>query len=82
MSFVAVGIDPTEGPEMLAAYRERNGYPWPVATGDRDLLVRYNVVSTAVKYAIDRGGAVAFAAGYGVQPAETWRKVFEALVKP
>ncbi len=81
MSFVAVGIDPTEGPEVVRAYHEANGYPWTVALGDREILERYNVLSTSVKYAVDRQGTIAFQRGYGVEDAASWERMLEELLQ-
>jgi thiol-disulfide isomerase/thioredoxin len=81
VNFVAVGIDPGEGPEALRAYQEGNGYPWTVALGDREVLERFNVISTSVKYAIDRQGTIAFQRGYGVEDAGSWERVFEGLLQ-
>lgn len=82
MNFLAVGIDPTEGPDVVRAYVEANKYPWRSALGNPDTLVAYNVNSTAIKYAINRQGVISFQGGYGVEKDETWTKIFEGLVKP
>jgi len=81
VGFVAVGIDPTEGPDVLRAYAEENGYPWTVTLGEREVLERYGVVSTATKFAVDRQGIIAFQRGYGVIDAGGWEGVFEDLVQ-
>lgn len=81
MNFVAVGIDPTEGPDVLQSYRDAMGYPWMVTLGGRDVLERYGVISTATKYAIDRRGVITFQRGYGVVDAAGWEAVFEELVQ-
>lgn len=78
---MAVGIDPAEGPEVLRAYQQANGYPWTVTLGDRKKLERYNVISTAIKYAIDRRGIITFQRGYGVEEAKSWERIFEDLVR-
>lgn len=64
MNFVAIGIDPTEGPDVLQAYRDAMGYPWTVALGEREVLERYGVVSTAIKYGVDRQGVITFHRGW------------------
>ncbi len=81
VNFVAVGIDPTEGPDIVAAYHQAMGYPWTVTLAERDVLERYNVISTAIKYAIDRHGIITFQRGYGVNSSETWTRVFEDLLQ-
>ena len=78
---MAVGIDPTEGPDVLQSYRDAMGYPWMVTLGGRDVLERYGVISTATKYAIDRQGVITFQRGYGVVDAAASEAVFEELVQ-
>ena len=78
---MAVGIDPTEGPDVLQAYRDTMGYPWTVTLGDREVLERYGVLSTSVKFAVDRQGEIAFQRGYGVSDTASWEAVFEDLLQ-
>ena len=79
VNFLAVGIDAAESAEVLRAYKEAQGYPWPVARAGRDTLERYNVTGTSIKYGIDRNGVIAFHAGYGVNDAARWERWFEEL---
>ncbi|GIW07502.1 MAG: hypothetical protein KatS3mg060_2307 [Dehalococcoidia bacterium] len=60
MSFVAIGVDAAEGPEVLGAYRQNNAYPWAFAVGSRQTLEAYKVTATMAKYAINRDGTIAF----------------------
>jgi hypothetical protein len=78
---VAVGIDPLEGPNEIQAFHQAMGYPWMVALGDRAMLERYNVISTSIKYAVDRQGTIAFHRGYGVMDAGGWERVFEEVLQ-
>ena len=79
MTFIAAGIDAAEGPQALSAYKEAQGYPWQVALAGREVIERYNVVSTSIKYGVDRNGVVAYHAGYGVSDEARWRAVFDEL---
>jgi hypothetical protein len=45
------------------------------------VLQRFNVTTTATKFALDRQGVIAFTRGYGVESATVWEQVFEALTK-
>lgn len=72
-------MDPTEGAEVLRAYQQAQGYPWTVTLGNRETVERFNVVSTAIKYAVDRRGIITFQRGYGVNDAGAWERVFAAL---
>ena len=57
------------------------GYSWTVTLGDREVLERYGVVSTAVKFAVDRHGVITFQRGYGVSDTASWEAVFEDLLQ-
>lgn len=81
VEFIAVGIDPSEGPDVLRAYQQAQGYPWSVAMGDREMLQRYNVVSTSIKYAVNKDGIITHQRGYGVEDAQTWERVFQGLLQ-
>ena len=79
VDFYALGIDPTEGLSSLVRYRDGQGYPWPVSQAPATMLPQYNVLRQPAKVAIDRNGVITFRGGYGVEPAETWRGVFQEL---
>lgn len=82
MTFVAAAIDPSEGPDVVRGYVRAQGYPWTVvALADRPVLERYHVVSTALKYAVNRRGTITFTRGYGVENAATWEQVLEELAR-
>ena len=72
-------MDLAETPQVVGAYVQAMGYPWRVALAGRDVLQRYNVVSTSIKYGVGRDGIVRFYEGYGVKDLEHWRQVFEDL---
>jgi len=72
-------MDPAEGPEVLRAYQTSQGYPWPVAVGNRPMLEAYRVISTSIKYAMDRRGVITFQRGYGVASAGEWAEVLRSL---
>jgi hypothetical protein len=79
VNFLAIGIDPTEGPEVLRAYHTQQGYPWPAALGNQPTIEAYRVISTSIKYAIDRNGIVLYRRGYGVGPEQDWRDLLQQL---
>lgn len=79
MGFLAVGIDPTEGADVLRRYHEQQGYPWPAAVGNRQIIEAYSVTQTAIKYAIDRNGIITRQRGYGVGSASDWDEWLRAL---
>jgi cytochrome oxidase Cu insertion factor (SCO1/SenC/PrrC family) len=79
VNFLAIGIDPTEGPDVLRAYHAEQGYPWPAALGNPQTIEAYRVISTSIKYAIDRTGTILYRRGYGVGPQQGWRDLLQQL---
>jgi len=64
---------------VLRAYHAAQGYPWPAAVGNRQTLEAYNVISTSIKFAMDRNGFVAYRRGYGVGSDQSWRDLLATL---
>ena len=79
VNVVLVGMDLTEGPERLQAYRDQQGYPWQVTVGNRGIIVAYNVLTTATKFVIDADGVIVARDGYGVKSADGWRQVLSSV---
>jgi len=79
VNFVAIGIDPTEGPDVLRAYHAQQDYPWTAAVGNRQTIEAYNVISTSIKFAMDRNGIVVNRRGYGVGSEQSWRDLLRSL---
>jgi hypothetical protein len=72
-------MDPTEGPDVLRAYHAQQDYPWTGAIGTRPTIEAYNVISTAIKFAMDRNGIVVERRGYGVGSEQSWRDLLRTL---
>ena len=81
MNLIAVSVDPADGPERLKEYRQKNGYPWTIAPGNREIVERFGVMSTMSKYGIDRAGTVALKGGHSVEDARAWERMFEDLLR-
>jgi len=81
VNFLAVSVDPADTREVLHDYQQANGYPWTVAPGNREIVERYNVMTTMSKYAVDREGMIALQGGHTVADAHDWEQVFEGLVR-
>lgn len=64
---------------MLRAYQTAQGYPWPAAVGNRPTIEAYHVISTSIKFGMDRGGFVAYRRGYGVGSDQGWRDLLSTL---
>ena len=79
VNLVAVGVDAAEGPDVLRAYQQQNGYSWTFAPGSRDMLERYNVVTTMSQYVMDERGIVITHGGHTVKDRAAWEQVFQQL---
>jgi hypothetical protein len=79
VDFYAVGSDPGESLERLEDYRQGQGYPWPVAVGEGELLRDLEVLVQSTKIAFDANGVITYRSGYGQGGPEEWRQVFEEL---
>ena len=49
VEFYAIGQSPVESLEMLESYREKQGYPWPVAEIDPNVLKTLRVLRQSTK---------------------------------
>lgn len=79
VAFYSVSVDPSETIEELQAYRQQQGYPWPVATAGPRMLADLNVRVQSTKLAFGRDGVITYRDGYGKGNDERWRQVFEEL---
>ena len=81
MNLIAVSVDPADSPDLLKDYRLKNGYPWAIAPGNREIVERYGVLTTMSKYGIDRTGTVALKGGHTVEDVRAWERMFEDLLR-
>lgn len=81
VEFYAVGLHPGLQEEMvvLKAYKEQQGYPWPVATARRDLMAKLGVTIQSTKIAFDSNGTITYREGMGHGDDNAWRQVFTEL---
>ena len=79
VDFYAVNIDPTDNMERLEAFRENQGYPWPIAHSGGDTLASLKVRQQSTKVAIDANGVIVYRERMGGGNAEKWREVFQEL---
>ena len=79
VAFYAVGTDPTESLERMEKYRERQGYPWPVAQAGQGMLKEFRVLTQSTKVAFNAQGIIKYRDTYGRGDAETWKVVFQEL---
>ncbi|MBI4201955.1 MAG: hypothetical protein HY532_02415 [Chloroflexi bacterium] len=79
MDFIAIGIDPTEKLSDLVAYKQAQGYPWPVAEAPSGMLPAYSITTQSTKIGVDESGVITFREGYGVKSADFWNQVLQKL---
>ena len=79
VAFYAIGVDPTESLDQLDSYREKQGYPWPIAAPGHRMLSDFRVLNQSTKVAIDCGGIITYRDGYGRGDETRWRQVFAEL---
>ena len=77
--FYAINIDPTDSFENIEAYREQQGYPWPVAQPGAGMLASFRVTSQSTKIAIGSDGVIIYRDGYGKGSDEMWHEVLQEL---
>ena len=82
VAFYAISVDPTETIQELEAYKQKQGYPWPMATAGPRMLADLGVRVQSTKLAFGRDGVITYREGYGKGDDATWRWVFEELAKP
>ena len=79
VAFYAIGVDPTESLDQLDSYREKQGYPWPMAVPGPRMLSEFRVLNQSTKVAIDGDGIITYRHGYGRGDETRWRQVFAEL---
>lgn len=78
IELLSVSLDLTENAQTLERYRVSRGQPGTFATGNREILVNYDVVSTTTKYAINKDGVILYK-GSGALSGGNWKIIFDAL---
>ena len=79
VDFYAVNMDPIEDVAKLEEFGENQGYPWPIASSDRDTLSDLDVTYQSTKVAIDGNGVIIYRDRMGGGDPDTWRDVFQKL---
>ncbi len=81
VDFYAIGQSPFESIDQLESYRIKEGYPWPIAEIDTDVLKNLRVLLQSTKIALDHRGIISYRENYARGGAEEWREVFTDLVE-
>ncbi|MBM11644.1 MAG: hypothetical protein CL759_06160 [Chloroflexi bacterium] len=81
VDFYTIGQSPFETIEQMEEYRISQGYPWPVAEINQDILKDLQVFQHSTKIVLDHQGIITYRAGYGDGGASTWHGIFKDLVE-
>ena len=77
VAFLAVDVDPSESAEHIRSYKESEGFSWPMAPADVDMLKSYNIIKQATKVALDSNGIIQESSGS--DSAAGWREILSSL---
>ena len=80
VDFYAIGQSPFESIDQLESFRIKEGYPWPIAEVNPDILKGLRVLRQSTKIVLDHQGVVTYRAGYADGGVNKWREVFSDLV--
>ena len=81
VDFYAIGYSEVETMDQLEHDRIQQGYPWPIAKIDDDVLKELKVLQQSTKIALDHQGVISYRAGYGNGGDDKWREVFSDLAR-
>ena len=65
----------------MESHRIKEGYLWPIAEIDTDVLKGLRVLQQSTKIALDHQGIITYRAGYAGGGAYKWHEVFSDLAK-
>ena len=81
VDFYAIGQSPFESIDQLESDRIKEGYLWPIAEIDPNILRSLRVLQQSTKIVLDHQGIITYRAGYAGGGADKWREVFSDLVE-
>ena len=79
VDFYAVNVDPSDDLATLEKFGQNEGYPWPVAHSDSEVLFKLHVTNRSTKVAFGADGIIIYRERMGGGNAEVWRGIFEQL---
>lgn len=80
LTFVAIGIDPTDDDETMRELAEEEGFTFPVTRGIPDIMLDYGVDSQATTVGVNKEGNIAFRRNKMALSADEYRELFDELV--
>jgi len=81
VDFYAIGQSSFEDIDQLESYRIKEGYPWPIAEIDQNVLRDLRVLQQSTKITSDHQGIISYGAGYADGGVNKWREVFTNLLE-
>ena len=79
VDFYAISYSEVETMDQLEHDRIQQGYPWPIAKIDDDVLKELKVLQQSTKIALDHQGVILYRSGYRKGGVDEWRKVLSDL---
>ena len=81
VDFYAIGYSRFETIAQLEYDRINQGYPWPIAKVEHNVLRNLRVLQQSSKIALDHQGIITYSAGYADGGVNKWHEVFSDLVE-
>ena len=81
VEFYAISQSQVETMDHQEHDRIKQGYPWPIAKIDDNVLKELKVLQQSTKIALDNQGVISYRAGYGNGGVDKWREVFSDLAR-
>ena len=79
LGFVGVAINPTEGIDKIVDYSDKEGFTWPMAIYDANILKEFRIIERSTKIGIGGDGIIKFRKGFGLNSEEIWKNILESL---
>ena len=79
VDFYAINVDPSDSLEDLENFGKNQGYPWPMADSDSEVLFKLHVTNQSTKVAFGADGIIVYREKMGGGGPDVWRGIFEEL---
>jgi len=80
LTFVAIGIDPTDTEEVMRKLSMEKGFTFPVTAGHPQIMLDFGVETQATTVGINRKGYIAFQKNKTTLSADEFRSLFDELI--
>ena len=79
VAFLAVDVDPGESAQHIRSYKMSEGFTWPMAPADVNMLKSYNITRQASKVSLDSNGIIQTRTISGGDSEKGWRELLDSL---